>query len=86
MTVSIVTRPAIRRRLPRRIGAQHLVGDEKRVEAIGDEVDACRRHDQPRGIDGLAPSQRDDSERNRAQHDDTSPYQLVHGRGHGFSP
>ncbi len=41
-------------RLSRRVHAQHLVGDEKTVEPIRDEVDTRRRDDEPCGIDGLA--------------------------------
>ena len=44
---------AIGRRLPRRVDAEHLVGDEQRVEAVGDEVDADRRDDQPGGVDRI---------------------------------
>ena len=74
---------AIRRRRPLRVDAEHLVGDEQRVEAVGDEVDAHRGDDEPGGVDRLAAGERDDAECDRAQQDDDTPEQLVH---HGYSP
>src|SRR5208282_5808872 len=70
-------------RLPRRVDPQHLVGNEQRVEAVGDEVDAHRRDHEPRRVDRLAAGEGDDAERHRAQQDDSTPQQLVH---HGYSP
>ena len=54
-------------RQPLRIDAEHLVGDEQRIEAVGDEVDAHRGDDEPGGVDRFAAGQRDDGERDRAE-------------------
>src|SRR3984893_10277514 len=66
----------VRRRLPSGIYAQDFVGDKERVEPVSDEIDAQRGDHQPRGIDGLAPAQRDNPERHRAQGDDGGPEKL----------
>ena len=58
------------------IDAEHLVGDEQRVEPVGDEIDAHRGDDQPGGVDRLPTGECDDAERNRAQHGDGCPEQF----------
>jgi hypothetical protein len=43
---------------PSRVELEHPPGDEEAVEAIGSEVDANRRHDDPERVDRLAPMKR----------------------------
>lgn len=45
---------------------EHLVGDQESVEAVGDEINAQRRNDEPRGVNGFAPAQHDEPEESRA--------------------
>ena len=51
-----------RRRRAAGIDAKHFVGDEQRVIAVGEEVDAHRGDDEPGGIDRLAATQGHDAE------------------------
>ena len=59
--------------------AQHPSGDEQAVEAVGDQVGADRGGDQPDRVDRLAPAQRHDAQRDRAEHGDQQPDQPVDG-------
>ena len=62
-----------RRRRPRIVEPQHLLGDELAVEAVGDEVDAERRRDQPHRVDAFAAAERQRGERERADDGDGGP-------------
>src|SRR6476469_6042249 len=64
------------RGLPRRVNAQYLFGDEQRVKAVGDEVDAHRGDDEPCRVDALAPAESYDPERKRTERDHCSPEQF----------
>jgi hypothetical protein len=57
------------------VDAQGPVGDEERVKAVGNEIDADGGDHEPSGVDGLAAVERHDSERDRAQRHDRSPQQ-----------
>ena len=48
------------RRLPRAIDPERPVGDEQPIKPIGDEIDANRGDDQPRGVDRFTSIERHD--------------------------
>ena len=52
---------------PALVEAEDAVGDEPRVEPVGQRVGAETRDDQPRGADGLTAAERDDAERDRSR-------------------
>ncbi len=56
-----------------RVEGQDARRDPRRVEAIGDEIDARRRRDEPAGVDGLAAMRRDDRQRRRAGESQARP-------------
>ena len=58
---------------PRRFNTERPLGDEQPVEPVGYEIDAHRRDHQPRGIDRLAPMQRNNPKRHRAEQSDCRP-------------
>ncbi len=65
------------------IQPQHALGDEQAVVAVGDQIDADRRDDDPERADGLAARQRDGAERPGAEHGDAEPHQVAADEGHG---
>jgi hypothetical protein len=48
------------RRLSRTIDSECPVGDEQSIKPIGDEIDANRGDDQPRGVDRFTSIERHD--------------------------
>ena len=52
---------------------QHLGGDPRRVEAVGQGIDAQRGGDEPQCVDRFAAVQRDAADGCRAEHGDAKP-------------
>jgi hypothetical protein len=76
---------AVGRRLAGWIDAQDFAGYVESVETVRDEVDADRRNHQPSRVYRFAATQRNHTERNRAEKDDSSPQQLALNTGRNGS-